>query len=78
MSIDESTSHSFLVRLWIEGVSDDSGSIQWRGHITHLIDEERRYVETFDQIVSFIQRYLGVSGGPGPDSTAVEPRAGNG
>ena len=77
MNNAKSTSHSFLIRLWIEGVSDDLGTIQWRGHITHLIDEDRRYVETFDQIISFVQGYLGISAGPGSGSQAAGPPRGH-
>ena len=60
------TSHSFLIRLWIEGVGDDAHSIRWRGHVTHLIDEERQYVETFEQITRFLQSYLGLTSGGEP------------
>lgn len=68
MTDAETTSHSFLIRLWIEGVGEDARSVRWRGHVTHLIDEERQYVETFEQITRFLQSYLGVSSGAEPGS----------
>ncbi len=61
----EATSHSFLVRLWIEGVDPVARSIQWRGHVTHLIDERRQHVESFEQLTRFIESYLVRSAGPG-------------
>jgi hypothetical protein len=61
----EATSHSFLVRLWIEGVDPVARSIRWRGHVTHLIDEERRHVESFEHLNEFIEGYLVRSAGPG-------------
>jgi hypothetical protein len=60
----EETSHSFLVRLWIEGVDPVARSIRWRGHITHLIDEQRQHVGSFEQIDRFIEGYLVRSAGP--------------
>lgn len=72
----ETTSHSFLVRLWVEAVDRDAGSIQWRGHVTHLIDEEREHVESFDQLSVFIQRYLNRSAGPGFEPLRSDPPAG--
>jgi hypothetical protein len=64
----ETTSHSFLIRLWIEGVGEGACSMRWRGHVTHLIDEERRYVETFEQIERFLLSYLRQSSGAEPGS----------
>lgn len=61
----EATSHSFLVRLWVEGVDPVARSIRWRGHVTHLIDEERRHVESFEHLSRFIEGYLVRSAGLG-------------
>ncbi|MEA2589389.1 MAG: hypothetical protein QOH66_2316 [Actinomycetota bacterium] len=54
----EPPSHTFLVRIWIEETSDESGHLCWRGQITHLPDEERRHVESFDQIAAFIRKHV--------------------
>jgi hypothetical protein len=50
----EPPSHTFLIRIWIEEIPEKVGRLSWRGRITHLPDEERRYVETFDEIASFM------------------------
>ena len=42
--------------------------MRWRGHVTHLIDEERKYVETFEQIERFLQSYLRLPSGADPGS----------
>ncbi len=60
----EATSHSFLVRLWIEGVDPVARSIHWRGHVTHLIDERGQHVESFEQLNRFVESYLVRSAGP--------------
>ncbi len=72
MTNAEATSYSFLLRLWAEGLPADPGPVHWRGHITNLIDERRRYVETLDDIVAFIQQYLDLAGGRSPDGDTDE------
>jgi hypothetical protein len=51
------TAHTFIVRLWMED-SIEPGVGRWRGHVTHLIDERRIYVDTLDDVVAFIGGYL--------------------
>ena len=48
--------HSFVIKLWVEEVI--SGQTKWRGHITHVSTEERRYVERLEDVTEFIHRYL--------------------
>jgi hypothetical protein len=50
----ESVTHSFIVRIWLE--QDDE--VRWRGHITHVPGEERRYVERLSDITDFIAPYV--------------------
>lgn len=52
---------SFIVKIWLEESADDANSanrIAWRGHITHVPNGERRYVQDVDGIVDFIRPYL--------------------
>ena len=49
--------HTFVLRLWLEE-PEVTGTATWRGHITHVLDNERVYVETLDDIAAFIGRYL--------------------
>lgn len=53
-----SDGHTFVLRLWLEEPAV-SGATAWRGHITHVLDDERQYVESLDDIAAFIARYLG-------------------
>ena len=50
----ESVTHSFIVRIWLE---EDDGA-RWRGHVTHVSDGKRQYVEQFSDIVDFIAPYV--------------------
>jgi hypothetical protein len=57
----ESVTHSFIVRIWLE----ENDRARWRGHITHVPDGERRYVEQLADIVDFIAPYVeGMKAGP--------------
>jgi hypothetical protein len=53
----ESTTQSFIVKVWIEESSDGT-TIAWHGHITHVSDGERRYVKSLMEVRDFIVPYL--------------------
>jgi len=49
--------HSFIIKIWRE--EDDSGERpKWRGHITHVPDNERRYLKSLGDIADFVKKYL--------------------
>jgi len=50
----ESVTHSFVVKIWLE----DGDQTRWRGHITHIPDGERRYVEELADVIDFIAPYV--------------------
>jgi hypothetical protein len=50
--------HSFIVKVWLEESAAEGGRVRWRGHITHVPDSERRYVENLSGISSFVAGYL--------------------
>lgn len=54
----ESKTHSFIVKMWLEETIIGSGQGKWRGHITHVPDGERHYLESTDGIPAFMARYL--------------------
>lgn len=66
MQREEPAGHTFLLRIWIEETRDERGRVTWRGHITHLPDEQRRPVETFGQINHFIYQHLSEQVGADP------------
>ncbi len=55
-------SQSFIVKVWIEESAEEAGEATWRGHVTHVPDQERRYLHTLDDIVDFIAPYLELMG----------------
>lgn len=63
MRASVSKTHSFIVKMWIEETSNDPARVKWRGHITHVPDGERRYLESADGIAPFVKSYLQGSGG---------------
>jgi hypothetical protein len=54
----ESTSQSFIVKVWVEERAQEGGRGTWRGHITHVPSGERRYLKNLDEIGDFISPYL--------------------
>ena len=55
----ESKTHSFIIKFWLEETTPDAGRMKWRGHITHVPDGKRCYLESVDDIPSIISPYLG-------------------
>ncbi len=58
MDLVETSTYSFVVRVWREEVGDEPGHGVWRGHITHVESGERRYVRSLGGVAAFIAPYL--------------------
>lgn len=58
MDPTESKIHSFIVKVWLEETAEEAGEAKWRGHITHIPGNERRYIEDVNDIAVFIAPYL--------------------
>jgi hypothetical protein len=54
-----SNAETFVVRVWLEAADDDEQQATWRGHVTHVMSGERRYVQSLAVVVEFIEGYLG-------------------
>lgn len=71
MALPESTNHSFVVRVWLEETAEEAQAVRWRGQITHVPSQRRRYIEDLNGLNEFIGSYLqamGVRSGPGSGS----------
>lgn len=62
IAVYESTSHSFIVRIWLEEPAARGRRPVWRGQITHVGDGERCVVQRLAEIVAFIAGYLNQMG----------------
>jgi len=60
----DTPSHTFVVRIWLEEAAGATAPGLWRGHITHVLDEQRRYVQSLEEIDAFIAGYLREMGVP--------------
>lgn len=60
MSMDslDSTTQSFIVKVWIEEDAEEKSQDVWYGHITHVLSGERHYLKNLDQIQDVIAPYL--------------------
>ena len=54
----EFSTHSFIVKIWIEETADETNNPLWRGHITHVPSGSRRYLNSLNGMRSFIKPYL--------------------
>ena len=67
MELSKIDTQSFIVKIWLEETAEEAGRATWRGHITHVPSNERRYLQNLDEIEAFISPYLkkmGVRTGP--------------
>lgn len=58
MALFESNTHSFIIRIWLEETAEEAGGAIWRGHITHVASNKRRYLKDLNDILVFIAPYL--------------------
>jgi hypothetical protein len=69
MEQTESTTQSFIIKIWLEESLAESGRTVWRGHITHVPSGKRAYVQDLPAIALFIRPYLEKMGTKfGPDN----------
>jgi hypothetical protein len=54
----ESSTQSFVVRIWLEETVDEAGTAAWRGHITHVPSGAQRYIRDLDDMAAFVAPYL--------------------
>jgi hypothetical protein len=58
MDQPETITNSFIVKIWLEETIEEAGRAIWRGHITHVPNGGRRYIENLDEIIAFIAPYM--------------------
>lgn len=54
----ENNAHSFIVKIWLEETTGRANRGMWRGHITHLVSGEQRYVKDLAELSAFVARCL--------------------
>lgn len=58
MLSSETSRRSFVIHIWLEEQGEATRSPKWRGDITHIFSNQRRYFEDLDDIRRFIEPYL--------------------
>ncbi len=54
----DDTVHSFLLRIWLEEIKQETQDTKYRGHIINVATGERRYFEHFWDATDFISKFL--------------------
>jgi hypothetical protein len=49
---------SFIIKIWVEEAAGEAGHAMWRGHITHVPSNTRRYVQDLNEIFLFLAKHL--------------------
>jgi hypothetical protein len=62
MDLLESSTHSFIIKVWLEGSATEGGGAGWHGHITHVPGGQRRYLKDLNEITAFIKPFLNQTG----------------
>lgn len=57
----ETSVQSFVIKIWLEESAEESGRAVWRGRIVHVASDTRKSIKSTDEIVAFIQSYVGIS-----------------
>ena len=65
---------SFIVRIWLEEATGESGGPVWRGSVTHVPSGEKRYFDAFAHLVEHMERYLEMLGVPGERNAGTGAR----
>ena len=58
VDLNDPNAHSFIIKIWIEGLTEGQDHLTWHGHITHVPGGERRYLKDLDEIRFFVWPYL--------------------
>jgi hypothetical protein len=56
--LPENTTCSFIIKIWIEELANEQHPARWRGHVTQVPSQQRRYIQNPYDIVRFIAPYL--------------------
>lgn len=65
------TTHSFIVRVWLERRELVGKKPNWRGVIEHIPTGERRGLKNLFDITSFVQKYLQLLGVNSPRTSEL-------
>ena len=55
---NQDTSHTFIVRFWLEPREIEDAKPIWRGVVEHVVSGKRHYLEDLNEVKAFISSYL--------------------
>jgi hypothetical protein len=58
MNLSESSTQSFIIKIWIEENAEEAGRVKWRGRITHVPSRRDGCLNHLGAIELFIVPYL--------------------
>jgi hypothetical protein len=58
MDLIETSTQSFVIKIWVEETVEEAGEALWRGHITHVLSGERHHFGNIEEMIALMGRYL--------------------
>ncbi len=58
MGLLDGSTHSFVLKIWLEDAGGRATQATWRGHITHVPGGERRYFQDLHGLLEVLVPYL--------------------
>jgi hypothetical protein len=69
----ESSSHSFIVKIWLEEEATEADPPFWRGHVTHVASGTRCHVQDAGGLIEFLNRYLNQWAAMSSERSPIDP-----
>lgn len=70
MALFEAFSHIFILRLWREPREIERAEVEWRGEVEPLLNGEKRYFRSLEEIAPILGGYLERTPGAGSRNAA--------
>ena len=58
LNLYEDSTHSFVIKIWLEQAVEETDKAVLRGHVTHVMSGKKHYVKNLDEITEFIFIYF--------------------
>ena len=58
LDLFETSTHAFVIRIWLEDTAGEDANNLWRGYITHIPSGDKQYIQNLSEIFFFVISYI--------------------
>lgn len=58
MDFHDANIYSFIIKIWLEKGTDQSGNAVWHGYMTHIPSGARHYLRDVNDVVDIMRAYF--------------------